>query len=267
MIFWGRKLTISIGTAWIWPAKILRGERATGHKRISLKLIQIYKYFCECLGCCSLQCDPWGRSRPPCIELPCKSRLGHTGAGLNIYHHINSCQNRNIILFARKRPSRCPRMVIQTCFNIVCARVNTAAWSSLALSTWAMCYHFHSSIYRKWGFIKDWWPVKLAVRESVARLPSKTWGRPTKVGTPAKARVGHWSSKARRALTTRSKRESSSTSTTTSTIQRSSPGVKWAALSKGVSSLSRGAGAQHLSKPLVLRMYYCTRWWFTRHCL
>ena len=144
MIFQGRKLTISIGTARIWPAQILRGERATGHKRISLKVAQIYNYVCECQSCCSSQCDPWGRSRLPCIESPCKSRLCHTGAGLHI---IISTHNRNIILFARKRPSRSPKMLIQTCFNIVCARVNTAAWSSLALSTWTISRHFHSSIF------------------------------------------------------------------------------------------------------------------------
>ena len=84
MIFQGRQLTISIGTARIWPAEILGGERATGHKRISLKATQICKYFCECQSCCYSQCDPWGRSRPPCIESPCKSRPCHTGAGLHI---------------------------------------------------------------------------------------------------------------------------------------------------------------------------------------
>ena len=84
MIFRGSKLTISVGTARIWPAEVLRGERATGHKRISLKVAQICKYFCEYQSCCSSQCDPWGRSRPPCIESPYKSRLCHTGAGLQI---------------------------------------------------------------------------------------------------------------------------------------------------------------------------------------
>ena len=139
MIFQGRQLTISIGTARIWPAEILGGERATGHKRISLKATQISKYFCECQSCCSSQCDPWGRSRPPCIESPCKWRLCHTGAGLHI---IISKQEYITLYVPEEEPGRCPKMLI-TCFNVVCARVNTAAWSSLALSTRTISHTFH----------------------------------------------------------------------------------------------------------------------------
>ena len=72
------------------------------------------------------------------------------------------------MLFARKRPSRCPRMLIQTCFYIVCARVNTATWSSLALSARAMCKHFQKVIL---GFYQELRTYQIGSQRACCKTP------------------------------------------------------------------------------------------------